>query len=175
MLIGIFSFNPIALAGTVVYIIAHGLFSASGFLTLGFVEGREETRLLSRLGGLGMANPRLAGAMLLSALAMLGLPGLAGFAGELLILTGVYQAGLWWAALIALVPIVLAAGYMLRLFQTTMNGPAIADLPERPDLTWIEGLALAPLIAGFVLIGIDPHPLIHLLPAAGANLVAHLH
>ena len=173
ILIAIFSFNAIALAGAVVYIIAHGLFSAGAFLTLGFVEEREETRDIRRLGGIGTTNPRLAGAMMLSALAALGLPGLAGFAGELLILTGIYAAGLWWAALIALAPIVLAAGYMLRLFQTVMNGPTIADLPERADLTWIEGLALAPLIAGFVLIGINPHPLVHLLPT-GANVVAHL-
>jgi NADH-quinone oxidoreductase subunit M len=173
ILVAIFSFNPIALAGAVVYIIGHGLFTASSFLTLGFVEEREETRDLRRLGGLGVANPRLAGAMLLAALAALGLPGLAGFAGELLILTGVYAAGLWWAALIALLPIVLAAAYMLRLFQTVMNGPTIADLPQRPDLTWIEGLALTPLIAGFIIIGINPHALVALLPA-GANVVAHL-
>jgi NADH-quinone oxidoreductase subunit M len=173
ILVAIFSFNPVALAGAVVYIIAHGLSSASTFLTLGFIEEREETRDLRRLGGLGTANPRLAGAMLLSALAALGLPGLAGFAGELLILTGVYGAGLWWAALIALLPIVLAAAYMLRLFQTMMNGPQVADLPERPDLTWLEGIALTPLIAGFILIGVNPHPLVGLL-TNGANVVAHL-
>jgi NADH:ubiquinone oxidoreductase subunit 4 (subunit M) len=62
---------------------------------------------------------------------------------------------------------------MLRLFQTMMNGPQIADLPERPDLTWIEGLALAPLIAGFVLVGVNPHPVVGML-ANGANVVAHL-
>jgi NADH-quinone oxidoreductase subunit M len=173
ILIGIFSFNPIALAGAVVYIVAHGLSSAATFITLGFVEEREETRDLARLGGLGSTSPRLAGALMLAALAALGLPGLAGFAGELLILTGVFGAGLWWAALIALVPIVLAAAYMLRLYQTIMNGPPVADLPQRPDLTWIEGIALAPLIAGFVLVGVNPHPLVGML-SNGANVVAHL-
>ena len=118
-------------------------------------------------------NPRLAGALLLSSLAALGLPGLAGFAGELLILTGVFGAGLWWAALIALIPIVLAAAYMLRLYQTVMNGPPVADLPQRPDLTWLEGIALAPLIAGFVLVGVNPHPLVGML-SNGANVVAHI-
>ncbi len=57
ILIAIFSFNPIALAGAAVYIIAHGLFSASGFLTLGFIEEREETRSLSHLGGLCRRQP----------------------------------------------------------------------------------------------------------------------
>jgi NADH-quinone oxidoreductase subunit M len=140
-----------------VYIIAHGLFSASAFLTLGYVEEREETRSLSHLGGLGAGNPRLSGALMITALAVLGLPGLAGFAGELLILSGVYAAGFWWVALIALVPIVIAAGYMLRLFQTIMHGPPRADLPERHDLTWSEGFALAPLVIGLLLLGINPH------------------
>jgi NADH-quinone oxidoreductase subunit M len=165
ILIGIFSFNPIALAGAAVYIIAHGLFSAAGFLTLGYVEEREETRSLAHLGGLAAENPRLCGALLVTALGALGLPGLAGFAGELLILTGVYAAGFWWAALVALVPIVIAAGYMLRLFQTIMHGPKGADLPERHDLTWREGLALAPLVAGLVLLGIDPHAVASFAPA----------
>jgi NADH-quinone oxidoreductase subunit M len=157
ILIAIFTFNPIALAGAVVYIIAHGLFTASSFLTLGFIEEREETRSLSHLGGLAADNPRLSGALMISALAALGLPGLAGFAGELLILTGVYSAGFWWVALIALIPIVIAAGYMLRLFQTIMHGPKRADLPERHDLTWNEGFALVPLVLGLLLLGINPH------------------
>jgi NADH-quinone oxidoreductase subunit M len=183
ILVAIFTFDPIALAGAAVYLVAHGLFSAACFLTLGYVEEREETRDLARLGGLSLKNPRLAGALMLAALAALGLPGLAGFAGELLILTGVYAAGYWWAALIALVPIVLAAAYMLRMFQSIMNGPKVADLPERRDLTWSEGLALAPLVIGFVWLGIDPHavasfavgpPHAAVAPQNGARVAARL-
>lgn len=170
ILIAIFSFNPIALAGAAVYIIAHGLFSAAGFLTLGYIEEREETRSLAHLGGLASDNPRLSGALMITSLAALGLPGLAGFAGELLILTGVYGAGYWWAALIALVAIVLAAGYMLRLFQTIMHGPKRADLPERHDLTWNEGFALAPLVLGLALLGINPHAVAAF--ADGVNAIA---
>jgi NADH-quinone oxidoreductase subunit M len=158
ILIAIFSFNPLAIGGASVYMVAHGLFSAALFLALGYVEEREETRSLERLGGLAFENPRLGGALMLAALAALGLPGLAGFAGELLIMTGLYQAGYGYAALIALLPIVLAAAYMLRLFQRIMNGPKRDDLPERKDISWLEGLALAPLVAGFVLLGVDPGP-----------------
>lgn len=158
MLTGIFSFDPLAIGGVVVYIVAHGLFSAALFLVLGFVEEREETRSLQRLGGLAFENPRLGGALVFAALAALGLPGFAGFAGELLILVGLYHAGFGAVALIALVPIVIAAAYMLRLFQGIMNGPKVADLPERRDLSWIEGLAVAPLVMGFSLLGINPGP-----------------
>ncbi|GAC1542060.1 MAG: NADH-quinone oxidoreductase subunit M [Candidatus Velthaea sp.] len=161
ILIAIFSFDPLAIAGAGVYIVAHGLFSAALFIALGYVEVREETRTIARLGGLAAENPKLGGALMFAALAALGLPGLAGFAGELLILTGLYRAGFGWATLVALVPIVIAAAYMLRLFQGIMNGPKVADLPERRDLTWVEGLALVPLVIGFVLLGINPGPIAH--------------
>ena len=166
ILLAVFSGSALAIEGAVVYIVAHGLFSAALFLALGAVEAREETRDLLRLGGLGARNPKLAGALLLGALAALGLPGLAGFSGEILILTGLFKAGFVWPALIALLAIVLASAYMLRLYQGIMNGPDVPDLPERRDLGWLEGLAIAPLVAGFVLLGVYPAPVIALLAEA---------
>ena len=156
MLAGIFVFNDYALRGVVVYIVAHGLFTAALFVLLGFVEAREETRSLSRIGGLARRNPKMAGAMAIAALAALGLPGLAGFVGELFILVGIYQAGYGWLSAIALVGIILAAAYMLRVYQGFMHGPEQADLPQRPDLRPIELLALAPLFAALLAIGVFP-------------------
>ncbi|MBV8244436.1 MAG: NADH-quinone oxidoreductase subunit M [Candidatus Eremiobacteraeota bacterium] len=159
ILVAIFSFNALALRGALIYVIAHGLFNAVLFLVLGFIEEREETRSLPRLGGLARANPKIAGAFAIGALAALGLPGLIGFAGELIMLTGIFSAGYFWPALIALVPIVLAAAYMLRLFQDIMQGPEIPDVPIRRDLTLIEGLAVAPLVLAMVFFGVNPHAL----------------
>jgi NADH-quinone oxidoreductase subunit M len=156
IVLAVFSFNAVAIDGAIVYILAHGLFSAGLFLILGELEMREETRLISRLGGLAARNPRLAGGFTIVALAALGLPGLCGFAGEILILTGLYQAGFVWQTLVALVPIVLAAAYALRLFQGTMQGPVVADLPEREDLTPLEIAALAPIVVAIVLLGVAP-------------------
>jgi NADH-quinone oxidoreductase subunit M len=158
VVLGIFSFDPVALGGCIVYIVAHGLFSTGLFVTLGEVETREDTRLLSRLGGIGARNPRLAGALTIVSLAALGLPGLAGFAGEILILTGVYQAGYVWQTIVALVPIVIAAAYMLRVFQTIMQGPEVPDVPQREDLSPLEVLALAPIVLALVLLGVFPGP-----------------
>lgn len=157
ILIAIATGNALALQGALVYIVAHGLFSAALFMVLGFVEEREGTRSLLRLGGLGRDNPKLAGAFTIAALAALGLPGLAGFVGEIVILTGVYQAGWTWAVIVTLIAIVIASAYMLRLFQDAMNGPVVEDLPVRRDLSWVEGLAVAPLLAALVLVGIQPH------------------
>ena len=160
IVLAVFSGSTLAFAGAVVYAVAHGLFSAALFLALGAVETREETRDLTRLGGLGRRNPRLAGALMLGALAALGLPGLAGFSGEILILTGLFQAGFVWPAIVALLAVVLASAYLLRLFQGIMNGPEVPDLPERCDLSWLEGIAIAPLVAGFVLLGLNPGPVV---------------
>lgn len=166
IVIGIASMNQLALQGALVYIIAHGLFSAALFLLLGYVEQREDTRSLIRLGGLGRANPKLAGALCIAALAALGLPGLAGFVGEIVILIGVYQTGAVWATIVALIAIVLAAAYMLRLFQDIMNGPEVEDVPVRRDLTWLEGLAVAPLLAALVVLGVQPHALMEAVRVA---------
>ncbi|MBV8722815.1 MAG: NADH-quinone oxidoreductase subunit M [Candidatus Eremiobacteraeota bacterium] len=166
IVIAIASRNPIALQGALVYIVAHGLFSAALFLVIGYVEQREDTRSLVRLGGLGRANPRLAGAFCIAALAALGLPGLAGFVGEIVILIGVWQAGFVWPAIVALVAIVLASAYMLRLFQDVMNGPEVEDLPVRNDLTWLEGLAVAPLLAALLVLGVQPHAVMQAVTTA---------
>ncbi len=169
IVLAIFSANPIALQGALVYIIAHGLFSAALFLILGYIEEREDTRSLLRLGGLGSDNPKLAGAFTIAALGALGLPGLAGFVGEIVILTGVFRAGYFWPALIALVPIILASAYMLRLLQDIFNGPQVKDIPQRPDMTLIEGLAVAPLLAALIALGIYPRPVTNTVSQAQAS------
>jgi NADH-quinone oxidoreductase subunit M len=164
ILLAIASQNAIALQGAVVYIVAHGLFNAALFIVLGYVEERENTRVLARLGGLGWTNPRLTGAFVIAALAGLGLPGLAGFVGELIILIGVYQAGLGWAAVLALIAIIVASAYMLRLLQDSTQGPELADLPVRRDLGWIEGVAVAPLLLALLYFGVYPHALLRFHP-----------
>lgn len=162
IVIAIASGNHLAIAGALVYIVAHGLFSAALFLLLGYIEEREGTRSLLRLGGLGWRNPRLAGALCIAALAALGLPGLAGFVGELVILIGVYEAGYVWPTIVALVAIVIASAYMIRLYQDIMNGPEDDDVPVRADLTWVEALAVSPLLAALVVLGVYPVPLLRL-------------
>jgi len=76
-----------------------------------------------------------------------------------LIISGVYRSGAIWPALIALVAVVLAAAYMLRLFQGMMQGPQLSDLPQRPDMSALEILALAPLVVALVWLGVNPGPI----------------
>lgn len=156
IVIAIAAGSPLALQGALVYMLAHGLFSAALFTIIGYVEERENTRSLMQLGGLGWTNPRLAGAFCIACLAALGLPGLAGFAGEIVMLAGIYQAGYLWPTIVGLVAIVFAAAYFLRLYQGIMNGPELEDIPVRRDLTWVEGMAVAPLLAALVYVGVQP-------------------
>jgi NADH-quinone oxidoreductase subunit M len=174
ILLAIMSGQPLAIGGAVVYMIAHGLFNVALFLVLGYVEFREGTRLLDRLRGLGRRNPRLAGAFIFAALAALGLPGLGGFSGEILILTGLYQNGYVWQTVVALLVIIAAAAYMLRLFQGVMQGPVSEDLPQRADLTAIEIAALVPLVATIVALGVNPSALLTVPEALGSAAHAPL-
>ncbi len=157
IVIAIATQQPLALAGAALYIIAHGLFTAALFIGLGYVEEREETRSLARLRGIGAKNPRLAGALTIAGLAMLGLPGLAGFVGELVIITGIVQSGNIAVAVVAVISVVLASAYVLRLFQGIVNGPVVHDLPVRRDLSWREGIAIAPLLLALLYLGVNPH------------------
>ena len=71
-----------------------------------------------------------------------------------------------------LVPIIVAAAYMLRLFQGIMQGPEVEDLPERADASFLELLAIAPLVLAIVLLGVNPGPVLAARSLAPAQLSA---
>jgi NADH-quinone oxidoreductase subunit M len=155
-----------ALTGGVVQMVAHGLFSAGLFLLVGMLEERLGGSVrLGALGGLAKGAPALAGGLILLAMAALGLPGLAGFPGELLMVVGIYARSPWLGVL-AGVALVLAAVYLLRLVQLVLHGrpgPAAA-----PDLRAGERWLLAPLAALVVVLGLYPQP----IPQQAAAAVA---
>lgn len=123
MALGLFSLTPAGMAGATLLMLAHGLAVGGVFLILGVLEqatGGERT--LGRVGGLAVRAPAFGFWFLFFALAVLGLPGLAGFAGEYLVVQGLVERA-WPAAVVAVAVMVLAAWYMLRLFQGLMQGP----------------------------------------------------
>ncbi|MDM7916182.1 MAG: NADH-quinone oxidoreductase subunit M, partial [Candidatus Eisenbacteria bacterium] len=99
VLLGVFAGTPLALRGAVMEMIAHGLSTGALFVVAGIVQERCGTRDFSRLGGLWTVAPRLGGFSLFFALASLGLPGLANFVAELLVLLGTFQVSPLAAAL----------------------------------------------------------------------------
>jgi NADH-quinone oxidoreductase subunit M len=154
--LALFAFDITSISAGILMLISHGLIAAALFLLLGFIEERVGTRDLSQFGGLSQHAPRLGVFMLIAAMAALGLPGLSGFAGEFLILIGSWQTQPLYTS-IALVSVVLACVYMLKLFQGTMHGPErMPGERTAPELRLREAWLMAPLLAAIIFIGVWP-------------------
>ncbi|MBI4615620.1 MAG: NADH-quinone oxidoreductase subunit M [Planctomycetes bacterium] len=159
VVLGIFSLNTIGIVGGVYQMVAHGLSTGALFLLVGVIYGRHHTRDLSAYGGLFTATPRYAGVFLVILLASIGLPGLVGFVGEFLILSGAFRAE-WFYAAIAVSGVVLGAYYMLRAYRRMMFGPEGERVPGTRDLGALETAILAPIVLAVAILGIFPQPLL---------------
>jgi len=154
--LGIFAYNNTAIDGTVLQMINHSVIITGLFLAVGFIAARTGTRMLPDLGGLGIKRPVLMWVFFVFILAGLDLPGLNSFSGEFLILVGVFKSNAWYASVAALT-VILAAWYMIRFFQNTMNGPITvssqqvaegAESIEEPERTVYQYPVLRRLIPG---------------------------
>jgi NADH-quinone oxidoreductase subunit M len=145
--IGVFAENPAGLSGAVLQAVNHGLISATLFLLAGAIERRTSTGDFDRLGGMARGRPALATALMVTGVIALAVPGSSAFAGEFLILAGVFSSGWGWAVAGA-AGIVLAAMYMLRLISAVLHrdpGPAVSD--SALDLRPAELGIVVPLVA----------------------------
>src|SRR6478609_4775924 len=145
--IGIFSVSTAGISGAVLQSVNHGLISASLFLLAGTIERRTSTGSFERLGGMARGRPALATMLMVTGIIALAVPGSSAFAGEFLILLGVFGTGWGWAVAGA-TGIVLAAMYMLRLISAVLHkdpGPAVPD--SALDLRPAEIGIVVPLVA----------------------------
>jgi NADH-quinone oxidoreductase subunit M len=144
---GLFAFNDLGFDGAVLHMVSHGLISAAMFLLAGSVERRCATGEFARLGGMARGRPALATILMTTGIIGLAVPGSVAFAGEFLILAGVFHQGWVWAV-IGAAAIVLAAMYMLRLISAVLHqdpGPAVPDAAL--DLRPAELAVIVPLVA----------------------------
>ena len=131
---GVFAFTTQAMSGAVFYMVAHGLATGLLFLAVGMLIERGGSRQIADYGGVWKVAPILGGLFLIGALATIALPGTSSFVAEFLVLIGTFATLPGWAV-IATVGIVIAAIYMLWIFQRTMTGPVrgaavlLADVP----------------------------------------------
>ncbi|GAA2468556.1 NADH-quinone oxidoreductase subunit M [Streptomyces mauvecolor] len=158
IIMGIFAMTSQGQSGATLYMINHGISTAALMLVAGFLISRRGSRLISDYGGVQKVAPVLAGTFLIGGLATLSLPGLAPFVSEFLVLVGTFSR-YPVAGVIATLGIVLAALYVLVLYQRTMTGPVKAGVQGMPDLKVRELLVVAPLIALLIFLGVYPKPL----------------
>ncbi|HEY0111998.1 MAG TPA: NADH-quinone oxidoreductase subunit M [Allosphingosinicella sp.] len=154
--IGIFAFNRQGIEGALIVMLSHGLVSGALFLCVGVVYDRLHTREIERYGGLSNNMPAYAVLFLLFTMASVGLPGTGGFVGEFLALVGAYEANSL-VAFVATTGIILGAAYMLYLFWRVAYGTSRnPDAAAMPDLNRREWLALAPIAAVVLWMGVYP-------------------
>jgi NADH-quinone oxidoreductase subunit M len=164
VLLGAFSFNELALQGTVMQMITHGISTGALFILVGMLQERIHTRNLNLMGGLWTKVPVMGGVGLLFAMASLGLPGLGNFIAEFLVLAGSYQANAGLTAVAAL-GLIASTIYSLRIVQKVFYGK-----PEKEwklhDLNSREITIMGSLIIVIVWLGLFPQQVFNVSKAS---------
>jgi len=179
--LGIFALTSLGLQGSVIQQINHGISTGALFLIVGVLYERRHTREISEYGGISNVMPVYAAITMIMFLSSMGLPLLNGFVGEFTILQGTFTApqigghsGKLWAGL-AVTGVVLAAAYLLWLYQRVYFGPVTNPKNEKlHDLKPREIFVFAPLVALALLIGVYPKPLFEILEPPVTQLVQTL-
>jgi len=151
--------------------LSHGIVSAALFLCVGVIYDRIHSRDIARYGGLVNRMPIYAVTFMIFMLASVGLPGTAGFVGEILVLVGVYQVNTWVAALAAL-GVILGAAYMLWLYRRTVFGTIDKDdLKQILDMDKREIAFFAPLVVLAIVMGVYPGPFLDVMHVSVDHLI----
>jgi NADH-quinone oxidoreductase subunit M len=167
VVLGIFSFNPIALDGAVYQMLNHGISTGALFILVGYLYERRHTLEIAGYGGVANPAPWLAAVFLITSLASLGLPLLNNFVGEFLVLQGAAMVNFKWAVFAAL-GVVLSACYLLWLYQRAFLGQAAEAVKAHvTDLTPREWAGVLPLVVLMVWMGVASRTF--LVPIAAAN------
>ena len=179
VMLGIATLTNFGINAAIFGMVAHGLITGMLFFLAGSVQERYDTREISRLGGLLVQAPRLGWILGFCAMASLGLPGLAGFWGEFPAILSAYNPAAGVSEItfrvymvVAAIGTVLAAGYLLWMFQRVAFGKVKTEFEHAHvhDVHWPEWLAWTPLLIGIVVLGIYPNLIFRITDGAVTNL-----
>lgn len=159
IVLGIVVIDVQATQGAVLQMVNHGIVVAAAFAILAALNRAAPDDRIDGIGGLAAGAPRLTGIFLVVAMASLAIPGSNSFAGEFLILTGVFRQ-YWWLTALACIGLVYAAVYMLRLYQTSMNGPKRGGRGEQAELRAFDLVVLLPIVAVMLFIALWPKAIV---------------
>ncbi len=181
VMLGLFALNPLGISGGILQMINHGLSTGALFLLVGIIYEQTHTREFKVYGGLWKITPLYGTVFLIVALSSMGLPGLNGFVGEFTILLGAFGSQVLhspWFAGLAAIGVILAAIYILYMFQKIFMGPEGSIVEEVKqhghalrDLNWREIATMVPLLIFIFWIGLYPAPFFNLMAPSVDKLV----
>jgi NADH-quinone oxidoreductase subunit M len=173
IVLGTFAITTQGLQGGVLQNVNHGLSTGALFLLVGMISDRRHTREISALKGLQKVAPIFAGVFTLVMMSSIGLPGLNGFVGEFLVLIGSFVTRRWWT-IAAAVGVILAALYLLWAYQRVFHGEPDEENKSFPEMSWREGLVMAPLVGLIVFLGVYPKPVLERMEPSVDALIEHV-
>jgi NADH-quinone oxidoreductase subunit M len=163
VLLGVAALGEVGLTGAALQMFTHGTITALLFVMVGLVYDRSHTRQISDLSGLAHIMPIAATVFVIAGFASLGLPTMSGFVAELLIFLGSIQA-FEAPTIIAVVGILLSAGYILWTVQRVFFGPRNEKWDDLPDTTeWWEQVSMAALVGVIIGVGVYPATIVDVL------------
>jgi len=177
VMLGIFSLTSAGIQGAVLQMVNHGISTGGLFLAVGVLYERRHTKAMDAFGGIWRAMPLYSGIALVITLSSMGLPGLNGFVGEFTILLGSAGSDVisWWFTAFAALGIILAAVYMLYMFNTVFMGAITKDENKNlPSLKWQELYALLPILVMVFVIGLQASFFFDFMDGSVGELVKHI-
>jgi NADH-quinone oxidoreductase subunit M len=172
-MLGMAAITTVGISGCLFQMFSHGVITGALFILVGVIYDRAHTREIAAFGGLGVKLPVYTGIFVLFGMASLGLPGMSGFVSEFMVFVGSFQTVFFgkWIVIVAVLGVVLTAGYILRMVQKMFLGQFNTKWEGLTEINGREVFTVAPLAILTIAIGVYPRILNVFLENTVNNLV----